>query len=47
VFDSVLAVEARYEPESTLPPRESVRRDVCLGWENVWLRCVKLDELLL
>jgi hypothetical protein len=39
VLDLALVIEARCEQESTLPPR--VRWDVCLGWENVWMRWVK------
>jgi hypothetical protein len=37
VLDPALAVEARYERESSLAPRECGEMCV-IGWENVWIR---------
>ena len=51
VLDPALAVEARHERESSLPPREWECGEMCvMGWMDGWM-CgrdgIKLDELLL
>jgi hypothetical protein len=41
VLDPALVVEARYERESSLLPRECECGEMCvMGWENVWLRWI-------